>query len=190
MSLLDPAPSGPEGSSRDAGDDAEPTPDGLAGCCWRAGRSAKAPKLAGEARVSLGGLGGEVCSAPCRPSGATHRPPTGAGGPSRRASGAGPGNSLNKGGRPGSPPNRLTPPRAPSWPSTCVKPRPGSGERCAGLGRVVEGFPWVGNPHGLDRYPVTRQSTMLDREEEAATMDIGRSASLGRGWKRRLRGPG
>ena len=30
MSLLDPAPSGSEGSNRDAGDGAEPTPDGLA----------------------------------------------------------------------------------------------------------------------------------------------------------------
>jgi hypothetical protein len=63
MSLLDPAPSGSEGSNRDAGDGADPTPDGLADCRWRARRSAKAPRLAGEARVSLGG---EVCPAPCR----------------------------------------------------------------------------------------------------------------------------
>ena len=92
MSLLDPAPSGSEGLSRDAGDGAELTPE--------------VRRDAHQALV--------------------------------------PGNSLNKGARPGRRRNRLTLPRAPSWPGTCVKPGVGSGERRAGLGRVIEGSPWVG----------------------------------------------
>ncbi len=181
MSLLDPAPSGSEDSNRDAGDGAEPTPDGLANCCRRARRSAKAPRLAGEARVSLGG---EVYSAPCRVerrhAPAAYRRRRSVETRIRRWS---PAIALTRGRAPAR--RRIDSPRPapPHGRAPASKPRPGSGSGAPGSGESSR------DPHGLDRYPVTRQSTMLDREEEAATMALDRSASLGRSRKRRLRGP-